>query len=80
MSRDWKNPHEEMNYTYTQMESLIDEYIVGKRAKRDRAILRMYFLDGLTYEEIAENIGMSSVQVGRIVRKQGDKLLLMIQK
>lgn len=65
-------------YTYLEMERLIAEHIVGKRAKRDREILRSYFLDGYTYEEIAEQQGMSANQIGRIIRGRGDPLLLMI--
>ena len=65
-------------YSYLEMDRLIAEYIVGKRAKRDREILRSYFLDGYTYEEIAEQQDMSANQIGRIIRSRGDPLLLMI--
>lgn len=65
-------------YSYAEMDRLIAEHVVGKRAKRDREILRSYFLDGCTYEEIAEAFDMSANQIGRIVRGRGDPLLLMI--
>ena len=69
-----------MKFVYSDMEFLIGEYVTGKRAARDREILRLCFLDGLTYEQIAEKMQMSSVQIGRIVRKRGDPLLLMLKK
>lgn len=66
------------DYSYSEMDNLISEYVTGKNAKRDREILRMHFLDGLCNREIAEIIDMSEAQVQRIVRKRGDKLLLML--
>lgn len=66
------------SYSYAEMDRLISEYVVGKKARRDRDILRSYFLDGCTYEEIAEAFDMSANQIGRIVRGRGDPLLLMI--
>lgn len=67
------------DFTYSQMEYLIGEFVTGKRAERDRNILRLYYLDGYTYEEIAERVDMSAVQVGRIVRKRGTPILLKIK-
>lgn len=69
-----------MSFLYSQMDQLIGEYITGKKAKRNRAILREYYLDGYTYSEIADHFKMSDVQIGRIIRKHGDPLLLMLEK
>lgn len=71
---------EEMMSPYERMDYLIGSQIIGKKAKRNRDILREHFLDGYTYEEIAEHFEMSAVQIGRIVRKYGDPLLLMLEK
>ena len=68
-----------MSFSYSEMEYLISEFVTGKRAERDRNILRLYYLDGFTYEEIAEKVEMSAVQIGRIVRKRGAPLLLKIK-
>lgn len=62
------------------MDYLIGEYVTGRKSERNRAILREHFLQGYTYEEIAEHFGMSAVQVGRIIRRNGDPLLMMIKK
>ena len=66
-------------YTYSDMDKLIGEYVIGKNGKRDREILRLHFLDGITNREIAERLDMSETQIQRIVRKRGDEILLMIQ-
>ena len=63
-----------------KLEALIDRYVNGKRADRNRAILKAYYLEGLTYEQTAERFGMSAVHVGRIIHRDGDPVLLMLQK
>lgn len=64
----------------SELDALISEYVNGRKAGRNREILRCYYLRGLTYEEIAERFEMSAVQVGRIVRRYGDPILLMLRK
>ena len=54
----------------TEIENLIDEWIIGKHAERDRDILRLRLLDGLTYEKIAEKKDMSVRQIKNIVYKR----------
>lgn len=66
--------------TAPEIERLIDENIIGRNAYRNRIILKLYLIDGYTYEQVADMTGMSPVQVGRIVRKDGDKILLMFKK
>lgn len=56
----------------TQYEDLILEWIFSER---DRAITRRKLLDGLTYEQIAEEFDISEVQAKRIVRKSTEILL-----
>ncbi len=62
------------------MAALIDEHVTGWRCERNREILRMRFLQGYTYSEIAEITKLSEIQVGRIVHRYGDPLLLMLAK
>lgn len=52
--------------TNTQIESLISEYI---HSKRDRHIMHLRLVDGFTYEQIAEAVGMSVTQITRIVKR-----------
>lgn len=70
----------EIKYDYSEMEWLIAEKVTGKRCERNREILRLWFLRGLTYEQIAEIVDMSDKQVGRIIHRYGDPLLLMLSK
>lgn len=57
----------DFQYDYSPMERLINEKVTGKKCERNREILRLRFLRGLTYEEIAEIMDMSDKQVGRIM-------------
>jgi DNA-directed RNA polymerase specialized sigma subunit len=61
------------------MEYAIGEYITGQNAERNRDILKLYFLSGYSQERIAEIHDMSAVQVGRIVRDEGDYLMTKIK-
>ncbi|MBR6984148.1 MAG: sigma-70 family RNA polymerase sigma factor [Ruminococcus sp.] len=49
----------------------IDEYI---HSERDRKILKRRLIDGICYEPLAEEMGMSVVQIKRIVSKAEAKL------
>jgi len=53
---------------------LIDEWIIGKNAERDRAILRRRLFDGITYELLAEEFQLSVRQVKSIVYKSERKV------
>lgn len=66
-------------FFYSDWANLIDECIIGKNAYRDREILKDSLLHGIPYEKIAENYKMSSVQIGRIVRRT-EKILFKFTK
>ena len=55
-----------MQYTNSEIEQRISEQI---HSDRDRRIMRMRLVDGLTAEKIAESVGMSVVQIYRIIKK-----------
>ena len=61
------------------MEYAIGEYITGQNAERNRDILKLYFLNGYSQERIAEIHDMCTVQIGRIVRDEGDYLMTKIK-
>ena len=63
-----------------ELEALIDRYVNGKKAARNREILKEYYINGRTYEQAAEMFDMSPMQVCRIVHKYGDPILLMLRK
>ena len=58
------------NLSRSQLETLIDEWIIGKNAERDRAILKHRLLDGLTFERLAEKHDLSVRQTKTIVYKR----------
>ena len=55
----------------TQIENLIDEWIFNER---DRRILKRRLLDGICYEPLAEEFGLSVRQIKNMVYKCEDKL------
>lgn len=56
------------DYTNSQMSALIDEHIHNEKC---RAILKLRFIDGLTYEKIAENdqVNLTPRRVAYLVSK-----------
>ena len=54
-------------YTAFDIENAIDCYIVGKNAERNRQILKSRFIDGLTYEKLAEKYELSVSQIKWII-------------
>ena len=55
-----------MQYTNSEIERKISEQI---HSDRDRRIMRMRLVDGMTAERIAEQTAMSTVQIYRIIKK-----------
>jgi DNA invertase Pin-like site-specific DNA recombinase len=51
---------------------LIDEWIVGYNAKRNRQILKRSLIDGDGYEKIAEEFNISRQQVYTIINEGRD--------
>lgn len=55
----------------SELEKAIDEWI---HSERDRRILKRRLIDGICYEPLAEEIGMSVRQIKEIVYKAEVKL------
>ena len=55
-----------MEYTNSQMRGLIDEYI---HSARDRRVLYLRLIEGLTFEKIAEEMELSVRHTKTIVYK-----------
>ena len=58
-------------YTNSQMRSLINEHI---HSERDRAILERRWIDGLTFERLAEEFELSVRQTKSIIYKAEKKI------
>ena len=59
------------NITNSEIDHLISEYI---HSQRDREVLHLRLVDGLTYEKIADKMDMSVRQIKNIVYKAEVKL------
>lgn len=59
----------------SEIESVIDEWIVGRNAERDRHILKRRLIDGLTYEKLSDETGLSVRHLKTIVYKAEEKLI-----
>ena len=53
----------------SDIESLIDEWIIGRNAQRDRHIIKRRLIDGICVEPLAEEFELSVRQVKNIVYK-----------
>ena len=58
-------------YTNSEIAHAIDERI---HSERDRAILKRRYIDGICYEPLAEEFGISVSQVKRIIYKNERRL------
>lgn len=59
-------------YTNPQMDMVIDDYI---HSERDRNILKRKLLDGITYEQLAEDFKLDDSTVKRIVGRHKKTIL-----
>ena len=62
---------ENFDMSRSEWENLIDEWVFNEI---HRKMLKRNLLDGRTYEQIAEQFGMSSRQVARLIPKLQEKL------
>ena len=61
-------------FSKSQIDALIDEWIIGKNAQRDREILRRRLFDGITFEVLSLEFDLSVRQVKNIVYKGESKI------
>ena len=57
------------DYSRTEIEAAINEWIVGKNAERDRKVMYRRLIDGICYEPLAEEFDLSVRQIKRIIYK-----------
>ena len=65
---------EKYELSRSEWERLIDEWIVGRNAERNRKILKRRLIDGVTYEQLAEEFSMSTQNICSIIYKCKDKV------
>ena len=59
----------------SEWEHLIDEYVIGKNAERDRQILKRRMLDGLLLEPLAEEFDLSVQHIKTIIYVSENKII-----
>ena len=62
-----------MEYANSAMQNLISEYV---HSERDRRIYTLRYIDGYTYEKIAEEVDMSVRQIQNLDYKFRQNVLL----
>ena len=60
-----------IEYKNSEIDKLIDEYI---HSERDRRLLKRRLIDGICYEPLAEEFGLSVQRVKAIVYRSQEKL------
>ena len=59
----------------TQIETLIEEWVVGRNAERNRSLIRRRLVDGILFENLAEEFDLSVTQAKNIVYKGMKRIL-----
>lgn len=59
--------YQNRDFSRTEIEQTIDEWIIGKNAERNRAILKRRLIDGITFEKLAEEFDLSVRRTKTIV-------------
>lgn len=63
----------------SEVEHIIDEWIIGRNSERNRKILKRRLLDGICFEPLAEEFDLSVRQVKNIVYKLEKKIFSHIK-
>lgn len=63
----------------SELEEAIDEWIIGRDAERNRRILKRRLIDGVCFEPLAEEFGLSVRQVKNIVYKLQERVFSKIK-
>ena len=70
--------HEDERYELVELDATVTA-VLERIPKRERMILRMRFVEDLTQTEIAARVGVSQMQVSRLLRRSLDQLRALTQ-
>jgi RNA polymerase sigma-B factor len=65
--------HEDERYELVELDATVSSAL-GHLPARDRLVLQLRFVEDLTQTEIAERVGISQMQVSRLLRRSLDQL------
>ena len=66
---------EQYGLSRSEWNQMIEEWIIGRNAERDRAIIKRRLLDGITFERLADEFDLSTQRVQEIVYRTQETLL-----
>ena len=70
--------HDDERYELVELDATVTA-VLGHLPPRERMILRMRFVEDLTQTEIADRVGISQMQVSRLLRRSLDQLRRLTQ-
>lgn len=70
---------ESLNLNATELSNLIDEWIVGNHAERDREILKARLIHGRSQYQLADQFDLSQTQIKNILRKREKEFFSKVQ-
>jgi len=65
--------------TNSELAHIIDEYIRGRNAERNRKMLKRYLIDGLSFEELAEEFDLSVRYTQTVIYNTYSKIIKYIK-
>jgi DNA-directed RNA polymerase sigma subunit (sigma70/sigma32) len=68
------------NLPRTEVEYLIDQWVMGRNAERDREILRQRFVVGVTFDRLAVMFDLSRPRVEQIVYGRLEEIAPHVKK
>ena len=75
---DVLHPKNEYNYEEKFENKKVLEYALSKLPSQERDIICKYYISGLTKKEIADQIGISAMHVGRLIKKALNNMYCII--
>lgn len=64
-----------LDISRTELSNLIDEYVIGKNAIRDREIMKDRLIDGFSYYELSDKYNLSLPALKYIINKRNNQVL-----
>lgn len=71
---------EEENYQQTFENKKIIEYALNKLDKDEEFVIYKYYIEGLTKKDISKLMGISAMQVGRLIKRVLNKMYMILEK
>lgn len=67
------------NYEQIYEDKKIIEFALNKLPKTEKEVIYKYYIEGITQKDIAKNLGISAMQVSRIIKRALNKMYIIIE-